>query len=289
MLALEMCDARRVEVLVLGEVANKGLPILGFDESAEFNVSWSSLRNDIVEGAKEDEETLQFCGDGAGVEFKKKVIGLVEAVRQAGIAESEGDADSFTGASDDGLGLGVMEHGGRLLWTWGKAVGIVEGESTGYEGPAYGLLLGFEQKDARSIFAQISQQTRLREVYLKLGLNGVAKKANKVINKMAKAGDVWEDQPDWWAGQCDLGLLTGLLERGWRGFESIFTGDRYRLMATHKEAGAKGDLVQAKAKCFKRVYQMTREYSLVEMKASRVRKGEGDGMEDGGGGKRFKV
>jgi hypothetical protein len=153
--------------------------------------------------------------------------------------------------SDAGLGAMIIDEGIMVKNKWQKALGLYRDVSSipGCSSIAYTkstvylreklrnaegrLVLAVElnSKLARTCFGQFAQQTMLRTCYYELQIGSIAQVMKKIVREIETSGDDWM-QPLWWTAQCDLGLLSGLMEVGWDGIEQIFTNPRYQLTTT---------------------------------------------------------
>jgi len=96
-------------------------------------------------------------------------------------------------------------------------------------------------KNSRNFFAQFAQQTMLRSVFFESSINEIANGMKKVIRDIQSAGDLWQ-QPTYWSAQCDLGLLSALMELGWDSVEEIYQSQRYQIATTHSRWAEKDKL-----------------------------------------------
>jgi hypothetical protein len=123
-------ELNEAETLVLSEILDQGLPVLGgVEEGKVFNFTWKQLRENVLRSGEGEslgkealEELKRFCGEeGEELEFAKRALELVEEVRQtAGVIESVKLQSAATEILDEGLGSGVMDHGKRMLAQWGE-------------------------------------------------------------------------------------------------------------------------------------------------------------------------
>ena len=277
------------------------------------NKSRDEAKEALDEAKFDYDEVMRFCADSEAPEgvmdtlgivtdtlghgkhygFAKNVIELVEAIRNtSGVAFGVKGPTSKT-KSDNGLGSMVLYHGVSMIQHWGEELGLNRPDGgelcqakTSFRSSAAStenLSARVTPQSARAIFAQICQQSRLRAIYLKIGVAGVASKVKKVNSNVIRSGDSWPEMPCWWNAQCDLGLLTGLVEKGWICFDDIFEDERYRLDAAYskyvKEPEAPIYMARKdkagwsihhdgkrlrRCVCQTRVNQLLREYSSME-------------------------
>ena len=163
-------------------------------------------------------------GFGNSYYFALNLAGLMEALSQ-----TAGHIDMYKKQqkgkiSDGGLGPFVLAEGQGILLFWQRALGSSGAEEVNT--PKTRALLGKDtsntyccdcaQRVCRILFAQISQMSRLRGVYFEAerDVTSIAGEIRTVVKSVEEDGDSWL-KPIWWTNQCDLGLMTGLVEKGW--------------------------------------------------------------------------
>lgn len=154
-------------------------------------------------------------------------------------------------------------------------------------------------KGCQTVFAQMMMMSRLRTLFTSGGgevaVKELSEKMTSVRNEIKGGGDAWLE-PKWWSPQCDLGLMVGLVEKSFDGFEDIFSSKRYRIIQDYEawveeggaeeggegggvEGGGEGgenkktgrpkakasdDLMQTRAVCQIRVAHLVREFNRIE-------------------------
>lgn len=181
--------------------------------------------------------------------FAKKCIMLLEAIRK-----NMGPVDlQYVGEkkirqlnqSENGLGTKVVRWFSKDLQKWAVPLGVLDEEgnvlsTTSITGtkdhPQLHDAALMTKRDCRTVFIQIAQQTRLRSIFLK---HGMERLSTELIPKVAKQSSFiateWEDSPSWWNVdtnngispyyQDDIDLLAGILDYGYGGFDSLLNHD----------------------------------------------------------------
>ena len=84
-----------------------------------------------------------------------------------------------------------------------------------------------DKKSCRLIFGQIAQQSRLRSLFVKYSLGGIADNIPKAVKSIKAHGDEWTDQLSWWDEsdpiRDDYNLLLCLLNLGFSNFDHANT------------------------------------------------------------------
>jgi len=179
----------------------------------------------------------------------KKSIMILEAVRKrmGQVDVNHGGATKKMKAmnkSEYGLGPRVLLWCGKELQRWAQSLQIIDdsGRPMSYTAQAYlnekPEVCGetswspLDKKGCRTVFVQVSQQTRLRSIFMK---NGLSQMNDDLIPKAVKNsrnhGDLWEKCPQWWGNNEDLDdcspckddqdLLSGILNYGYSGFDEM--------------------------------------------------------------------
>merc|ERR1712048_265360 len=85
-----------------------------------------------------------------------------------------------------------------------------------------------EKKGCRAIYLQVSQQTRLRSLFLKYNTKQISEMLTEASKSFQSSGEVWETRPSWWeinnddlSGKYDITLLSGVLRYGFGGFDEM--------------------------------------------------------------------
>ena len=161
--------------------------------------------------------------------FAKKCIMLLEAIRK-----NMGPVDlQYVGEkkirqlnqSENGLGTKVVHWFSKDLQKWAVPLGVLDEEgnvlsTTSITGtkdhPQLHDAALMTKRDCRTVFIQIAQQTRLRSIFLK---HGMERLSTELIPKVAKQSSLiateWED----------IDLLAGVLDYGYGGFDSLLNHD----------------------------------------------------------------
>ena len=205
------------------------------------------------------------------IDLAKKTIMILEAIRLH--MGQDGKQKGKSGIKPEhGLGSRVFLWNKNHLSRWAKALEIsINGKTMStttisirpYLTPSAVL----DRKNSKAIFAQISQQSRLRSLFAKYidrELDGMISKAMKSIKR---SGDTWEGQPSWWAKKApsttldDFELLSGVLRYGYGGFDLMLT-DNDRFLASLHTNNSTDRLYRSSGQ--QRVNSMTRELSTLD-------------------------
>jgi len=176
----------------------------------------------------------------------KKVIMLLEALRlRMGSIEfykglnQKKSKQSIT--SDNGIGPRVLNWMAKELLNWAKSLGIIDVRTrtpcsfTSISNQEafhdVRVVAALDQTACRKIFAQVSQQCRLRSVIIINGLPGLTFLVPQVVKALKRNGDEWLYEPMWWDAvqssestiQCinDINLIGGILNYGYSGFDAM--------------------------------------------------------------------
>jgi hypothetical protein len=181
--------------------------------------------------------------------FAKKCIMLLEAIRK-----NMGPVDlQYVGEkrinqlnkSENGLGTKVVHWFSKDLQKWAVHLGVLDEEgnvlsTTSITGtkdhPQLHDAALMTKRDCRTVFIQIAQQTRLRSIFLKHGMERLSTELiPKVVKQSSFIATEWEDRPSWWNVdpnngispycQDDIDLLAGILDYGYGGFDSLLNHD----------------------------------------------------------------
>jgi hypothetical protein len=196
------------------------------------------------------------------VKLARKVIMLLEAVRQhcAGLLRSARKNDLRIGAT-------VLNWNTIHLTKWSQSLGIFS-DGSAISQFAIGLKPDippsslFSEKACLTIFCQISQQTRLRNLYLKYNEDIFFKDMLPRVVKMCDSDKKqWEGRPSWWCSKQndDARLISGVLLYGYGGFEAVVSMD-IRFSSLSLDSNVRFDRLVAQ----ERLDALTRELSGVD-------------------------
>jgi len=85
----------------------------------------------------------------------------------------------------------------------------------------------FDKRACKSVFCQVSQQTRLRSIFSKYDMKDMKNLVKDAGINLQGSGDIWFKQPSWWGNkddsilEYDFGLLHGMLCYGFGGFNQM--------------------------------------------------------------------
>lgn len=193
-------------------------------------------------------EAKTYCDDP--LLFAKKCIFLLEAIRK-----SMGPVDLqyigkkriiYLNKSENWLGTKVVNWFKKDIQKWAVSlvgcfdkagnVDLTTSISATKDHPQSHDAALMTQRDCRTIFIQIAQQTRLRSIFLKYKM---IKLSTEFVPKVLKHSSFnamnWEHKPLWWNDktkdnsrsccQDDIDLLAGILDYGYGGFGSLLNHD----------------------------------------------------------------
>jgi hypothetical protein len=166
----------------------------------------------------------------------KKTIMLIEAIRLHMGAESKHKGKNGM-KPEHGLGSRVLCWNKNHLVKWAKAMAVFkEGQTmhaTVMSIRPDSIPAGFlDKKYCKAIFTQISQQTRLRSLFVKYGETELSPMVSKAVKNVRKNGDAWDGRPSWWKNQSkkssdDFDLLSGVLRFGYGGFDQMLRDNEH--------------------------------------------------------------
>jgi hypothetical protein len=214
----------------------------------------------------------------------QKTVMLIEALRRT--AGSNDSKYSNTKSAnrwmkhENGIGSRVVDWCRDEIRRWAKAVKVMNKENmlplctvaADYmkNSPDLCICMMVDKKSARTIFAQIAQQSRLRSIISSEGeeFDQIVAKAAKMSRK---SGDIWPEEPSWW--QCkdtdeasvsvdhDALLLKGIAKHGYFGFDDVLLeNDMYREYEPEKT-----NSVLLKSAAQTRIYHLTRELNNIHL------------------------
>ena len=176
----------------------------------------------------------------------KKCIMLMESLRnhigpvETIVGKSQARAVKLN-KTENGLGPFVLEWLTNEIRRWAGSLGLVDDRGqpfsltaadftpTDRNGTAlHEIAALMDRKCCRTVFAQVAQQSRVREVFLKNTEQGVKFLLKNAVQDFASA-DEWDCVPDWWGKtveapgsysvEYDYRILDSLLEYGYSGIE----------------------------------------------------------------------
>jgi len=214
----------------------------------------------------------------------QKTIMLVEAVRRmSGTTESK-----YSGAKnatkwmrfENGIGSRVIDWCRDELRRWAKTARVMNKENmmplctvaAEYmkNSPDLCICMLVDKKAARSIFGQISQQSRLRSILMNPEVKNLGETVAKAAKASLKSGDSWPDRPFWWKSSeneiqpetdHDLLLLKGIVKHGYFGFQDMLLESGIQSELDHGVT----NFVLTKSSAQNRIYHLTRELNNIQM------------------------
>jgi len=185
-----------------------------------------------------------------------------------------------------GLGSKVLHWCNKELSEWANVLEIID-EQKGEPLPAVSfdylrddsemdVAAVFDKKSCRTVFVQVAQQTRLRSLFVKNGLDKIAhERMPHAVTLSESSGDEW-DRPSWWICNADkigtpmpcpddMDLLSGILDYGYSGFdEMIRQTETFFLRCQGKERKKQSKSLFTRASVQQRVNHLTRELHELE-------------------------
>eukprot|EP00593_Proboscia_inermis_P006794 CAMPEP_0171301468 /NCGR_PEP_ID=MMETSP0816-20121228/10696_1 /TAXON_ID=420281 /ORGANISM="Proboscia inermis, Strain CCAP1064/1" /LENGTH=518 /DNA_ID=CAMNT_0011779119 /DNA_START=299 /DNA_END=1855 /DNA_ORIENTATION=+ len=225
----------------------------------------------------------------------RKTIMMLEALRcrMGRVDTSGGDWKKVRtmNKSEHNLGPKVLQWCGKELVRWAKSLNILGPNGAPLSAtaaeymkhdPNLRVVADLDKKTCRTIFSQVSQQTRLRSIFILHGTVGMRSLIEKALRASKKNEDLWTDQPSWWqyAGGIghDFDLLQGVLVFGYSGFEVMCNQNNSfrsrmeedkRLEAAVRKNHASPSFTRGSIQI--RVNQLTRELNVIEDNANAFR------------------
>ena len=217
--------------------------------------------------------------------FAKRITMLLEAIRKKiGPVDLQYVGEKKIRAlnkSENGLGTKVLHWMSKEMQRWAESFGILDStgnvQSKTSITPAKNHSQSYDaaimsNRDCRTIFIQIAQQTRLRSIFLKHNMTRLRTElVPKVLKQNSFLSTKWEDRPSWWNDtqgenrstcQNDVDLLIGILDFGYGGFDSIVDHD-YSFCSKLK--GSEDDAkVFTRAAVQSRINHLTRELHALD-------------------------
>lgn len=142
-----------------------------------------------------------------------------------------------------GLGSKVLHWCSKELSEWANVLEIIDeqkGEPVSAVSFDYmrddsdmAVAAVFDKKSCRTVFVQVAQQTRLRSLFVKNGLDKIAhERMSHAVTLSESSGDEWNHRPSWWICNADkigtpmpcpddMDLLSGILDYGYSGFDEM--------------------------------------------------------------------
>mmetsp|Transcript_12730 Transcript_12730/g.16130 ORF Transcript_12730/g.16130 Transcript_12730/m.16130 type:complete len:777 (-) Transcript_12730:154-2484(-) len=211
----------------------------------------------------------------------KKTIMLMEAIRLQMGPESKYSSKNGI-RPDKGIGQKVLHWNRGHLIKWAKALNVYslsEGHimhATVMSIRPHSTAEGFlDKKNCKSIFSQISQQTRLRSLFSKYTGDELHNMVFKSVKIVRKSGDIWDDQPYWWReaesetdSKDDFDLLSGILRFGYGGFDQMLEGNEH-FRSSMASGESIGRLYRSSGQ--QRANSITRELSGIDDSAETMR------------------
>jgi hypothetical protein len=269
-----------IETLILSVLCSQGIPVwqenwhesLGLEctQMESYQLTWNEIAN-ILEGAAEawhdmTAENIANLKDTTDVshpliselenrrlvlseakllsndpvKFARKVIMLLEALRVHGTSTLRGGhKKDFT------VGAKVLNWSASNMINWAQCLGIfINGKVVSQY--AIGLRPDiipsafFSEKGCLTMFSQISQQSRLRSLYLKYSEDELMNKMlPKAVKKCDSHKNEWANRPFWWNAKDkdDERLVSGILTYGYGGFDAMVKKDtRFSSVAMKKNS-----------------------------------------------------
>jgi chromodomain-helicase-DNA-binding protein 7 len=287
-----------IDVTILGILLGFGLPIFDSLDKCEivsdddYVFNWKTF-GVILEDSVSTLMSYQKPDDGAILlEVNKlirskseknlivRVIRLLESVRvHSGLYEN---TKSMNKNSE--LGLRALQWNIIHLIKWASQVDLVkdgriavtdkdDSSSSSTGSKVQGLL---DKKACKSIWLQISQQTRLRSLMLESSEGELASSISTAVKNLKRNGDIWEKRPVWWEddSSCDndVELLKGIVQYGYGGFERmVLCMNSFRRITSEEEdfvncTGTKPDVPLGgfnRASAQQRLNSLTKELSEI--------------------------
>ena len=201
------------QTLLLKAMCSLGIPTY-IDEQADLasneigeniNLSWRKLANFLNEEAQDFVESNM---QNNMMTLAKNAIEVLHLVQQ----NCGQDKKSKNGKKEnDGLGTQIFIWSRKLLRKWVKTLEVNCNPADDKD--AVSIL---DKKSCRAIFIQISQQTRLRSLYLKYGTDQMANLTLRAV----KRSD-WTAKPSWWKEDNYSILLKNMLGNGYGKFDQM--------------------------------------------------------------------
>lgn len=298
-----------IETLILSVLCSQGIPVwqenwhesLGLEctQTESYQLTWNEIAN-VLEGAAEawhgmasrnienlkgtEEVSHQLISElenrrlvlseakvlqNEPVKLARKVIMLLEALRIHGASTLRGGhKKEFI------LGSKVLTWCANDMVKWAQCLGVF---IAGKVASQYAVGLRpdiipsafISEKGCLDIFSQISQQTRLRSIYLKYSEEEFM---NKMLPKAVKRCDSykneWADRPSWWSTKHkdDERLVSGILTYGYGGFDVMINKDN-RFSSTKVKNHSYFDRFTAQV----RLDTVTRELSSIDDRAESMK------------------
>jgi hypothetical protein len=174
----------------------------------------------------------------------KKCVMLLESIRNSmgtieSIAKKSASKIAALKKTENHLGPFVLEWLTEEIHRWAESLELVDisGRPLSYTAadfapdPRHGIELHsiaalMDKDGCRAVFAQVAQQSRVREIFLKSTPEDISLLLTNACHNHAEI-DEWEDRPSWWGQsipcsysiQHDYLILDSLLEYGYSGIE----------------------------------------------------------------------
>eukprot|EP00804_Cyclotella_cryptica_P025678 CCRYP_002891-RD/>CCRYP_002891-RD protein AED:0.05 eAED:0.05 QI:284/1/1/1/1/1/17/975/2223 len=180
--------------------------------------------------------------------------------------------------SENGLGTKVLNWFSKELSRWACSLGAVDKAgnvsattsiTANKDHPQSHDAAILTKRDCRTIYIQISQQSRLRSLFMK---NSTRKLTHELIPQALKQSTTeWEDCPSWWnredADGCtcqdDYDLLTGILDYGYSGFDEILNSNISFCVKLKEDTNAEPNSF-SRAVAQARINQLTRDLHTID-------------------------
>jgi hypothetical protein len=204
------------QTLLLKAMCSMGIPTY-IDEHADLasnevgeniNLSWRKIANFLNE---EVQGSVESDMQNSMMTLAKNAIEVLSLVQH----NCGQDKKSKNGKKEnDGLGTQIFIWSRKLLRKWVKTYEITKIDCNPDDNKD--VVAMFDKKACRAIFIQVSQQTRLRSLYLKYG---TAQIANLTLRAVKRSD--WTAKPSWWKESHYAILLKHILGHGYGKFEQI--------------------------------------------------------------------
>eukprot|EP00555_Chaetoceros_dichaeta_P003700 CAMPEP_0198252260 /NCGR_PEP_ID=MMETSP1447-20131203/2790_1 /TAXON_ID=420782 /ORGANISM="Chaetoceros dichaeta, Strain CCMP1751" /LENGTH=375 /DNA_ID=CAMNT_0043937443 /DNA_START=1946 /DNA_END=3072 /DNA_ORIENTATION=- len=211
----------------------------------------------------------------------KKSIMLLEAVRVR-IGHTEFQKRKTQKKNEHELGLRPLQWNSKHLSHWASTLHIIQNgrplSSTGADFmPQQGKITpaGYlDKKGCRAIFIQVSQQTRLRSLFVKYSSRELTVMLSKATKNSLSCGETMETLSTKWKNNHELSskyneiLLSGMLRYGFGGFDEMVRQPESSPLYPDTDVGVK---------CFTRKFvqqklnDLTRELSALDDTADNIR------------------